>query len=762
MITGFIGAGPSPIPPKDQDDGNTTSLITVTPWDGTVRTTGAFLVSRVNLGFISNTCNKFSSDLDVAFQVATVLENTKLKGTTDNQIKRYGYILFKLEIELKNVLDYLTDLLLCSGRGGELWSKFYKFRDQASRVWSLLKKAGISKGKRTKISSDSPLTTKFNISDNSQLEELVAVVSSPLMNPLLTKNDTKSSNSLMELLDQARPIQSRQQRSPILIGLGLGFVGSYLASQFFGTSKTEEIEILNNNIKRNNKQIRLTNERIDILSQNITNSLDIVKKILDKVVTSQEVSDIHEAIFYNLDQLVYSNSENRNTFRLGEIIVTLLEQGILNPELLDLPSLKRIISEGKKSFPNLEFPIEISRFHIHHIVKIINIQRVSPLKFLMVIPLTEKIEFKAVSLIPHPVQIDGKVLVIPVLHDVLLQTKSVYIVTDKTNIYSISAKKHLLLEVEPVYNKHKQTCELAAVESNKTNMLKLCNFEKSTQNTLVVETERNRLAYFSDETKVILDCPDNRIRDTLVGLHKLPIQCDIETDDVTWPAKQTVSIEDTLLNDSFSLDSTYLPIITVNRSSEVHKSLRELINQLRTNDSFTIDFDYYGLTLDQVSTYSVIAQSALTLIVIINSIVLGYLVSKWMSNKKNNQMSPNNFSLQNRFANLRDSIREKSNQLRRRESLQKFRDSFRNKRSSLRNRRDSFKQTASAKVHNLKDKIRDTSNIVTNFGSHHSLEIPNVDVGTNTEMNWYPSSVNSNSSAANNLVELYPALPRYT
>lgn len=46
------------------------------------------------------------------------------------------------------------------------------------------------------------------------------------------------------------------------------------------------------------------------------------------------------------------------------------------------------------------------------------------------------------------------------------------------------------------------------------------------------------------------------------------------------------------------------------------------------NDSFTIDFDYYGLTLENIQSYSIIAQSLITIIVVINSLLIGFILIK--------------------------------------------------------------------------------------------------------------------------------------
>ena len=116
------------------------------------------------------------------------------------------------------------------------------------------------------------------------------------------------------------------------------------------------------------------------------------------------------------------------------------------------------------------------------------------------------------------------------------------------------------------------------------------------------ETEQQRLVYFFKHTRVTFDCPDKLIKDSLMGLHKLLVACDIITEDVSWPAKQKITVESLYSNNLFTSDSTKIPIANVNHSSNIYGSLRELINKINTNDSYTIDFQGYGLTLEQATT----------------------------------------------------------------------------------------------------------------------------------------------------------------
>ena len=613
---------------------------TLIPWEGTARISGAFLLSRINLDFINETCTKFASMLETATEVAQVLEKTQLVGTSSNQQKRYGYTFLRMDSEFRDTLYYLHDLVLCSGRGSELWSNFIKFRNQTSPVWKLLRVLGVS-----------PIHTRTH---SQGLSELMS-----LQNP--TVNHT--GNQLINLLYQARSnitLAPRQPRALFILGAGLGLIGGAIVTKIFGGDSTEEIRKLNNNLSKNNKLIKLTNERVDILTKNISRSNEIIKSILDKMAENSKNSDIHYAIQWNLDQLVAVNLEIQNTFRLGELTLTLLDSGILNPDLINLNSLKAIIREGLELFPHLSFPVDISRFHLHYIVKILKVQRVGRMQFVMIIPLTGTQNYEVFTIIPHPIKISEHDLAIPkIKHTILKDKDDTYIITNRDRVQSISSSRHILLEVEPIFRQNFVTCEWAVFNGDTREILKKCNFEKAgrVNDTFVIDTDKSRLVYFTRETEVELDCPGKQLSTKLLGLHNISLACDITTHFIHWPARQTATIEITL-NTTETFNTLELPIAFINKDSEIHTSLKELINKLpKKNQSYTFDFEYYDLSLEEVQTYTILSQSCITILVIINSVLIGFMLYQ-RSYNRNSEPAPRGRTsfLGESFRRIRDNI----------------------------------------------------------------------------------------------------------
>ena len=304
---------------RDAQEMNLTA-VTLVSWLGNVVTPGMFLMSRINLSFLNSTCSQFTSTLDVATQVAVALINTKLDGTTINQQKRYAYLWLNLEIELKMGIEYLTALLLCDGKGGVIWRKYKLFRTQVAAVWRIIRKVPTT----IKIGTDLVINqTHFNTST-----VMNTTGSIPEYQSILLNIDPTQNNTLIELLHEARPLQRRQPRSPLLIGLGLGFLGSTLLGSIFGSTNEDDIEKVNNKINQQNKLIQITNHRLDILVKNISVHQNTMKEILDKLIANQENSDIHRAIQWNLEKIIGTLKDIKTTFKLSELTLTLLEKGI--------------------------------------------------------------------------------------------------------------------------------------------------------------------------------------------------------------------------------------------------------------------------------------------------------------------------------------------------------------------------------------------------------------------------------------------------
>ena len=221
-------------------------------------------------------------------------------------------------------------------------------------------------------------------------------------------------------------------------------------------------------------------------------------------------------------------------------------------------------------------------------------------------------------------------------------------------------------------------------------IIKLCDFKKAGRlnDTFIIETDKNRIIYFTAETDVMLDCPGKQINTRLNGLHNVSLACDITTSQAHWPAKQTATI-----NIQTETPNTFipgeLPIASIDKNSDTHESLKKLISELPGEDEpWTIDFESYDIDYKQLHTYTIFSQSVLTTIVIINSILIGIILFKTKKNKDHLNDSPphRTSSIGRSLRRIRDSIRTRKNKFNRdswRRSLNHWRDSMRTKGSSI-------------------------------------------------------------------------------
>lgn len=521
---------------------NSSNPVTIIEWPGTTTITGACLVARINLQFINALCNNFATNLKVALQATKVLSESKLERSNKNQVQRFTYVCLKLENSFDNTIKYVDSLVLCSNETMiEVWDNYNAVKRQLNDVWSKLK-LWENRGK-----------TYF-------------------------PEPTWESNipTLIDTLETTRPIDKAPSQHFLgtIIALGVAFGAGALTTSLVGTLSKEDnekqIKALNDNIHKVNKKIQITNERIDVLSENVTNAVNDIKIILDKIVKLHKKTHIYEVMIWNIEQLIETSIDTYHSFRLGEIIITMLESGILNADLIEITTFKNIITEGLTFFTNLKFPVEISKHTLPDIIKILEIRKIGHNNFIMVIPLVNKDLYKTYSLIPHPVNVESKTLVIAELDNVILVSKDNYIITAAENVHSFTKEAHMIQRIEPINALHRSTCEWESYNQNLTAMLVLCNYKKVglTNGIYMTETRYYRIIYLTEKTQVELDCPDGRIRDTLEGLHKIPIQCDVNTDQVYWPSRQTMKIDmhELLTNIPNNFDATQLPITHLNNT----------------------------------------------------------------------------------------------------------------------------------------------------------------------------------------------------
>ena len=627
-----------------------------------------------------------------------------------------------LESELLDTLNYVTRLLLCGGWEWKLKRDYNRFRNSSTDVWSLLRKVGVTPGDR---------------------DATGGILRSNLTNTSTLSTSARNVNYIVNALYSARTNPTiREPRGMLLLGTGLGMLGGVIASKIFGASNADEINKINENLHKHTASIKLTNERIDILAKNISRSNEIVKNVLDKMLEKNIRNDLHYAFLWNFEETIALNRDIQKTFELAELTLALLDHGILNPELINLDSFKAIVAEGLKLFPGLVFPFGLNRYWVHPIAQAVHVQRMARLKYIMIIPLATNVKYDLYTLIPHPIKIGNDRLAFPKSKNaMLIQENKTYITTTTKNIHSATEYHHILLEEEPIFRQTKLSCEWSIFNQKINDILTQCDFERAGNvgDTYTIETNRDRLVYFTKATKVTLDCPGKNIQTTLVGLHNMSLGCSITTKNEHFPAKLTATMV-LVSNETHSFDPIELPIPKVNESNAMHDSLREILKKLPgKNDSYTIDFDYYQLSNNQLHTYTLLSGTFISLIVILNSVGLIFLLCKWKI--RDTDTTVFNHIPSSLGHRIRDSLRNKKNLM--------HRDSFRRWGSKMRSRGSTIKGK-------VLSKMSGSAPVTADHRTHSSLEPRAPEYTDSTE-----EAPTENHIHEGNHIKSYPALPRY-
>ena len=683
--------------------GEQNSPVFTTKWNGLTKIQGAYLITPIEFKTLKQICKQMPKHINLGSQAVSILNKSQYELGENSFIRKISFLLLHMESTFENILNYVEKLSLCNWDYiSRMRGEYRVFKNKLDQSWIQLRK-------------------------QKQLE-------------VATK------------LQQARPIMKPREFPAIIGGLGIGLLGGVMLGSIFGSNandNAEKIETLNRNINKINKKVLITNERLDVLSNNVTTAISEIKTILDKMQTFTTSAEIRKIVEWQLNQVIDAAITAQNIFRLGETSITMLRAGILNLDLIELETFKKVIQEGTKVFPDLEFPIgKISKENLPDIVKIIRIENIGGNKFVAVIPLVKQIGFDTYELIPLPVRVHHKMIMIAETKNTVLRNDQHYIITDKEDLVRLSNTTLMLNKINPLWDRSRKSCESEAVAKNVTGMMELCHFKKlnTNNNIFLAKTQNNRIIFLEEKTMVTLNCPDGKIKSALVGLHMIPPKCDVETEQVTWPAEQTEKVElKSLLDENEPFDITEIPILSLNDTLNVHKTIKTLIKELPSErEAFT--FEFKDFSLEEVQSYTIIGYGIHSIVIIINSILIGilYLLRGKKYVRKFDSISG---------LNLRESIRNKVSRdsLRATEQWRRMRASLRKGKNKLRKTRDSLRE-----LRKPRDMEEGSKTVGTNTPIQNNEY--KVDFGNYVEQNYGP---NHNEYTRRDWKPTAPPLPSY-
>ena len=666
---------------------------------GHAQNPGAYLVANINLKNRDFLCSTLNEDLKIASNAINLIQKTQLKEP--NFITKVTYLILSIEREYNDIIRYITSLSICPNEHHQ------KINDQIMSVQSALEKV-------------------WKLIKASKSETIIAL------------HATRPPVHSYPLKPCVFP--------PILIGLGTGLItGGVLGTVFGSSTNSKEIEVINNNLDKVNKNIYVVNKKLELLSKEVEKEVGTIKTIFNRFLELDNSREVQRLIVWNLESIRNLAMNKKIKFNLVENTITLLRANIMNIELLDTTTLKYIVSEGINHFPNLMFPLEIIDENLSQIAKLIEIKDVGKGNFAAVIPLVTKNKFEIYDLLPLPVEINANLVMIAEPKEILLKHNNKYIIINNIDLHNLKNSTYITKHIHPIWDSQRMSCESEALNENLDNIMKICQFRKigMDQGIHLTESQNNRMLDVADKTTIQLTCPDGKIKADLVGLHTVSHECDIKTETVNWPARQTkqFDIKEILTNSNNTYDIIKLPIIKITNQSNLHKSIKELIDNLPTNHSKLLDLGL-ELSLEEITSYSVIGYGILVTIIIIHSILI---ICIYIFKFKSTMTNVGN--VENPRSSFRNSIRAK---------LPFSRESFRKLPRSAKNSiRNSFR-VGRAKISNAKDSLRNLKYSYNNSDSR--------DIGTNTS-HMYPEIILNNENYPgkyhNSIVPSAPILPMY-
>ena len=643
------------------------SILQSQQWTGECQIEGAYLVSSVELNYLNTICVQINTNILTFNDTihALILSRPFTSTTPDvSYIRRASFVLLSAERAITEIIEIIERDIVCSpDMLHQITTTYYSLKTTLNVMWDKLRK---STGARP-----------------TQEVTMAFISARPKLN---------------------RPPPGAQILIGTLVGsLAAGFLGGIIGSTF-GADHSQQINDLNDNIGKVNKKVLITNKRIDLLSEEVQNALKDIKLILSHMQAYDQESELKTILLWNIEQIKLALTNQLIVLKISQNTVSLLRAGIINTDVVDIKSIRAVIKEGTTFYKDqdLTFPIKnISKEKIATVLSLIEIRPIGANKFIAIIPLVYKMKYKIYSLIPHPVKIE-KTLMIAEVKEVLLHNNQSYITTSLQNIHSINNSSHVLRQIEPIWDAKQSSCEWEGIKKNVSAMLKLCNFRRlgTTNGIYLANTANDRLIYLTQETVVELSCPEGKIRDKLIGLNHIPQGCDLKTDLVNWPARQSKqiamsSISQKPTNNTF--DVTHLPTIKLNDTNRVHTSIKTLVDKLNPDKPLT--FKFTDIPLEEVQLYTIAGTGIVSIIVMINSVLIVYLCYKGRLLKRDEEPEVE--------LGLRKSMQKKI-LFSPRDSL-KFspRDSFRRIQNKLKNTRDNISLSElTSRNSSLREKLR--------------------------------------------------------
>ena len=624
MVTPFTIS--SPRPPHHAEPLTHGSAIFIESWSENAFSQGGSLIVKIDVE--DDICNQAIELIKIS--IINVKTFEKINNVNAFQKEKLSFSTFRMEQSIEILINLINKLIACENNMNDLIIIYNALKMELNSFW-----------------------------DNPEIKN----------------------NNFVRNLSSSRPNKRIQTANfpTALVGIGAGLLaGGVLGNLIGGKLDQWSLNNLNEKINQNNKNIIVTQESIEILEKNVTDIFQNIKKIFIELESDKEKDHVLDHMIFNIKNIEDTSNNYINLLKIRQNRLTMLRNGIISSEIINIDQFKKVIGEGQKSLKNLVFPITISKQTIPYIAKLMEIKEIITNKFIAIIPMVTKTKYKINSIIPLPIKIsDTNFMKITIRNILLISNEEKIIISDDTNLEKIDENTFIMKKIEPIWTKDTKKCEIAAYKRDIKNVMSICSFEKldSKDEIYMSEAKRERLMFAKNPEEITLNCPGGKIIKTFTGLYTIPFECEIHTKTFTWPARQSkeINIENLIdINDKL-LDVKKLKIFEINDTKIINEKIKKLIDDLpEENEKLTIDFN--NLNWNNTEPISLFKTGIIAVLLIINSIFIIIFClkrkennlekkkwKKYWKNRWNENLELNKVKFRKAKDSMRDSFRDSYN-----------------------------------------------------------------------------------------------------
>lgn len=313
----------------------------------------------------------------------------------------------------------------------------------------------------------------------------------------------------------------------------------------FGVATEEDVQKVNEKIKRNNLNIHLSKYKITAITSKvnelINHTSDSIKVIQDKV---NEIHDLQTlASYLNQYNTAWATLSTEAEFLyINSIIleqkINLLQKGIVISDILRKEELTQLIKEGHREFPNLIFPISnITKQNFPKYLEIVTlVPTESNYQYLLKIPFVRRTKFELYELHPFPTFTINKMPVIPVIKKFIAKANNrelfkIYPSSKNFKKYSYDNETYFLDSDSSNDISNLNLCEIKVLEKlSQPKILEFCNYTKIELTGGIYSINLNGwYIFFESETPASIKCTHEEYFADLVHFNYFPPECTIKT-----------------------------------------------------------------------------------------------------------------------------------------------------------------------------------------------------------------------------------------